>query len=134
VRRSVLTLLIISVVALAGCTTAGSTSSKKFTGPANDVSKAISDLQSAAQRKDSGKICSQLLAGSLVTKLGGPGTACGQEVDKAISDADEYSLDVQTINVTGDQATARVRQGSDGRTKQVTLVREAGAWKVAGVS
>jgi hypothetical protein len=133
-RRLFVTLLVVPVVALAGCTTAGSTSSKKFTGPANDVSKAISDLQSAAQRKDSGKICSQLLARALVTKLGGAGTACGQEMDKAIADADELTLDVQTIKVNGDQATARVRQGSDGAFKQVTLVREAGAWKVAGVS
>jgi hypothetical protein len=133
-RRSVPTLLLVCAVALAGCTTAGTTSSKKFSGPTADVAKAISDVQSAAQRKDGAKLCTQLFASAFVTKLAAPGSTCTQEVDKALSDSDTYSLDVQTVTVNGSQATARVRQGKGGATRQVTLVREANRWKLSGVT
>src|SRR5689334_18724864 len=112
--RSVLTLTAVCAVALAGCTTTGTTGSKKFPGAQGDVAKAISDLQTAAQRKDATKICSQFLARALVTKLDAPGTSCNQEIDKAVSDSDELSLDVQSITVNGNSATARVQQGKKG--------------------
>jgi hypothetical protein len=131
-RRSLLAPVLVSAVALAGCTTA--TSSNDFSGPANDVAKALSDLQSAGQRKDSAKICNQLLAQSFVSKLNADGTSCATEIDKAVKDADEFTLDVRSVKVNGSQATAQVRQGKNGATRSVTLVREANRWKVSGLS
>jgi hypothetical protein len=132
-RRSVAVLL--AAVALAGCTTTGSSSSsKKFKGAQGDVATVVSDLKSAAQRKSVDKICSQILATTLVDRLDQAGTSCGQEVDKAITDADEYGLDVQAVTVTGTQATAKVRQGKDGRVKTLSFVREASRWKLSGIA
>jgi hypothetical protein len=133
-RRSLLTLTAVCAVVLAGCTTTGTTGSKKFPGAQADVAKAISDLQTAAQRKDATKICSEFLAKALVTKLDAPGTSCNQEIDKAVSDSDELSLLVQSVTVNGNTATSRVQQGKNGSIRTVTLVREANRWKVSGLS
>jgi hypothetical protein len=133
-RRSVLTLTAVCAVALAGCTTTGTTGTKKFSGAQGDVAKAISDLQTAAQRKDATKVCSQFLARALVTKLDAPGTSCNQEIDKAVGDADELSLVVQSVTVNGNTATARVQEGKNGAVRTMTLAREANRWKVSGLS
>jgi hypothetical protein len=133
-RRAVLTLTALCALALGGCTTTGTTGSKKFSGAQADVAKTISDLQTAAQRKDATKICTQLLAKVLVTKLDAPGTSCSQEIDKAVSDSDEFSLQVQSVTVTGAQATAKVRQGKNGAIRTMDLTREANRWKVSSLS
>src|SRR3954451_22456928 len=120
---------VLAAVALAGCTSTG-TSSTKFKGAAADVNKAVGDLQTAGRRKDAAKLCGQLLAGSLVKRLDSGGTTCKDEMDKAIADADEFTLRVRSISVHGSQATASIREGSGGPTRDVTFVREANRWKI----
>jgi hypothetical protein len=132
-RRLALALLAVSMLAVGGCTSSSSSSSsaKNFQGTEADVAKVIADLQSAGQRKDAAKICSQILARSAVDELG---SDCKGELDKAISDADEFSLSVRDVSVSGNEATATVRQGKDGPTKLVKLVKEGNSWKVSGLS
>jgi hypothetical protein len=134
-RRLLLASILVSALALGGCTTStsSSSSSKKFTGAQADVAKAVSDLQKAAQRKDGAKVCSELLAKSAVGELGGAST-CPDEVNKAITDSDEFALDVQDVTVNGDQATAKVRQGKTGKTKLVRFVKEGTSWKLTGLA
>jgi hypothetical protein len=132
-RHVVPLLALVPALLVAGCTSAGSTSSKKFEGAAADVSKAVGDLQQAGQRKDSAKLCSEVLAQTLVSKLDSSGTSCRSEMDKAVTDADEYSLDVSDVKVTGKTATATVRNGDDGPTKTLELVREGNRWKVSSL-
>jgi|1186.fasta_scaffold1093201_2 hypothetical protein len=129
-RVLVLLPLLFAALALGGCASNASTSSKKFTGPAADVDKAVGDLQTAGKRKDAAKICDELFTGDLVHKLGGAAT-CKDEVDKAITDSDEFTLDVRTISVNGSQATVSIRQGDKGATRTVTYSREDNRWKVA---
>ena len=133
-RRAVLLCLLAPVLAAGGCTTANTASSGDFSGAEGDVAKVVSDLRSAGQRKDGDKICSQLLARSLVSRLDSSGTACRQEMTKAARDADEFALDVRDVTVTGDQATAQVRQGTDGPTATFRFVRESGRWKISELS
>jgi hypothetical protein len=133
-RRILLVSMVVPALALGGCTTAGtSSSSKKFTGADADVATAVSDLQKAGQRKDGAKICSELLAGKAVEELGGSGK-CADEVNKAVTDSDEFSLDVQDITVTGTTATAKVRQGKTGKTKLVRFAKEGNSWKLTGLA
>jgi uncharacterized protein YceK len=122
-------------LAVAGCTstTSSSSSASKFSGTEADVAKVVEDLQTAGQRKDAAKVCSQLLAKSLVTKLDGDGTSCTQEMDHAAADADDFDLDVRDVTVSGDSATAKVQRGSDGPTATFTFVREANRWKIASL-
>jgi uncharacterized low-complexity protein len=135
-RRLLLASILVSALALGGCTTSttsSSSSSKKFTGAQADVATAVSDLQKAAQRKDGAKICSELLAKSAVDELGGP-AKCPDEINKATTDSDEFSLEVQDVTVNGDQATAKVRQGKTGKTKVVRFVKEGNSWKLNGLA
>jgi hypothetical protein len=123
---------IAAVLALgvAGCsTTATSSSSPKFTGAQAQVAQVVSDLQTAGQRKDAQKICTQILSQALVRQLSAAGTSCQAEMKKAIDDADDYNLSVQRVTVTGSQATAVVRRGDKGPTATFRFVRENGGWK-----
>lgn len=122
--------LAVAALAAAGCTSSsGSSSSAKFTGAQGDVAKVVADLSQAGQRKDAQKICTQILARTLVDELSKAGTSCGQEMDKAIADADDFDLNVQKVTVTGTNATAVVRRGTKGPTATFRFVREGGKWK-----
>ena len=128
-RRVAIAAALFLPFAAAGCTAGGSTSSSKFTGAQGDVAKVVADLSQAGQRKDAQKICTQILAQELVRELSDAGTSCQQEMKKAIDDADDYDLTVQSVKVTGNQATAVVRRGTTGPTATFKFVRENGGWK-----
>ena len=122
--------LAVVALAVAGCTSSsGSDSSAKFTGTEREVAQVVADLQKDGERKDAQKICSDILARSLVDRLGDAGTSCAQEMDKAIADADDFDLSVQKVTVNGSSATAVVRRGDDGPTATFRFVREGGKWK-----
>jgi hypothetical protein len=128
--RLALVPLVLAAILLTGCTST-KTSSTKFKGAAADVDKAVGDLQTAGRRKDSAKLCGQILASSLVKKLDSGGTTCKTEMDKAITDADEFTLDVRSIAVDGSQATVSIRQGDKGAVRNVIFFREDNRWKVS---
>jgi hypothetical protein len=127
---------LLAAVALSGCTTAGSgsSSSMKFSGTAGDVADAVGDLQTAGKRKDADRLCTELLARSLVEKLDSGGTSCKQEMKDALADAVEFALSVRDVKVSGTEATATVRQGTDGPTRTIQFVKEGTRWKATGFS
>lgn len=127
--------LLLAAVALAGCTTAGTgSSSGKFKGAQGDVATVVSDLQKAAQRHDGAKICSQILAATLVDRLSSGGTQCIDEVTKAARDADDFKLTVLSVTVSSSTATAKVRNGDKGPTRTLGFVKESNRWKVSELS
>jgi uncharacterized Zn ribbon protein len=134
VRRLTLALLLPAALLLGGCTTSGSSSSKKFSGAAGDVSKAVGELQTAGRRKDAAKLCTELLARSLVEQLDAGATSCKDEMDSALADADDFTLNVRDVKVSGSEATATVRQGDSGPTRTIDYVRESNRWKATGFS
>jgi hypothetical protein len=117
-----------ATLALAGCTTAGTTSSN-FSGTQGDVAKVVSDLATAGQRKDVAKICSSILAQSLIRQISAAGSTCQTEMKKAIDDADDFDLTVLSVKVHGTTATAVVRRGTSGPKATFTFVRQDGGWK-----
>ena len=134
-RRLALAPVLLAAVALSGCTTAGSgSSSKKFSGTAGDVADAVGDIETAGKRKDADRLCSELLARSLVEKLDAGGTSCKQEMTDALADADDFALSVRDVKVSGNEATATVRQGADGPTRTIQFVKEGTRWKATGFS
>jgi hypothetical protein len=134
-RRLALAPALLAVIALTGCTTAGSSSSsKKFSGAAGDVADAVGDLEAAGKRKDADRLCSELLARPLVEKLDSGGTTCKEEMKDALADADEFALSVRDVKVNGTEAMATVRQGTDGPTRTVQFVKEGTHWKATGFS
>jgi hypothetical protein len=130
-RRSLIALLAAAALGVAGCTSASGSGSSQFSGAEGQVAKVVSDLQQAGERKDAERICTQILARQLVTRLSQAGASCQQEMKLAIQSADTFDLTVQDVTVTGNQATARVRSGRTGPTGTFRFVREGGQWKAA---
>ena len=120
------------VLALAGCTGTQS-SSKSFEGDKGAVADVVGELQSASQRRNADKICSELLARSLLDSFKTSGGDCVREIDKAVSDVDDPTLEVQAVTITGATATARVKGLIDGRDAVSTLgfAREDKKWRIS---
>ena len=133
-RRFVLALLVLAAVALTGCTTSDSSSSKKFSGTAGDVADVVGDIETAGKRKDAERLCSELLARSLVQQLDAGGASCKQEMEDALADADEFVVNLRDVKVSGNEATAEVRQGDTGPTRTIRFVREDNRWKATAFS
>jgi hypothetical protein len=127
---------ILGVLFLAGCGSEQESSSvERFkSGDERAVAQKIEDLQEAGSRRDPERICSEILAKSLVQELEAAGASCTDEMKKAIEDADDYELDVREVAVSGGTATATVRQGEDGPTETMEFTREGGDWRATSLS
>jgi hypothetical protein len=129
-RRSAL-LTPLLALALGGCAAAGGTgvNTGDFKGDQKAVAQKLSDLSDAARAKDGGRACSQILSHAVVDSLG---SDCAQVMKDQFGDADSFKLDVKSIDVQGNRATARVTSDVNGtsRPTTLTLVREGGGWRV----
>ena len=133
-RANALLILVAVAVVLGGCTTTNqASSSKDFKGEAKKVADVIGELETAGQRKDPDKICSDVLSAKLVEQLKSGGSTCVDEMDLAIGDADDYSLTVEDVTVNGDTATAKVRNGDDGPTATLEFAKERAGWRATSL-
>jgi hypothetical protein len=128
--------LVFVLLALAGCGAQATTSSvDKFKDPDEKaVAQKIEDLESDGRRGKPDDICSDILAQALVTQLNAAGTDCPTEMQKAIEDANEFNLDVQKVTVSGNTATAVVKQGDKGSTETMKFTREKNDWRATSLS
>jgi hypothetical protein len=131
--RRLLLLCLPAVLALviAGC---GASSGGDFSGASQDVADKIEELQSAGERSDESKICQDVLAPALRQKIAQGGLSCNAEVDDALGDADDFDLAVESVKITGNTATARVkaRIGSDKNAiRTMTLTRDGQRWLIS---
>jgi hypothetical protein len=125
--------LLLPVLVLTGCApSAGQgVDTGRFQGASKDVAKALDDLTDAARRKDGQRACAQLLSRRIVDALDKAG-GCQKAMKEQFGDADVSTLDVKSIQVDGDRATARVESDFDGdkRVSTIPLVRESNSWRV----
>ena len=134
-RRLAITAAVAVLLGASGCTANGSSSSSAtFTGTKGDVAKVVSDLSQAGRRKQADRICTQILARTLVQQLSQAGTSCAQEMKKAIEDASDFDLEVLKVTITGATATAEVKRGKNGPTEAMTFARENGQWRATSLS
>ncbi len=126
-------LLVLALLALciAGCGQQG-TSTADFEGEERRVAQVIADLQKASQGNDPAEICSRILAPDLVQRLEDGGRTCAQEIGDALDDADEFTLEIDRVQISGTTATARVEDYSD-RPRDVRLTREPGGWRISSL-
>jgi hypothetical protein len=124
------------VVALAGCSPQGTTSSvDKFTNTdERAVAQKVEDLEDAGKRNKPDDICSNILAQRLVSQLDAAGTDCATEMKKAIEDANDFDLEVQKVTISGTSATAEVKRGQDGPIEKMQFAREKGDWRATSLS
>lgn len=130
--RAALTAAVLALL-LSACGTTTSTPDNQFKGAQQDVVKVVDSLAQAGSRGDAKRICNDILAKQLVTELKSAGGDCITEMDRAIKDANDYDLQVTSVKVNGDNATAQVRQGKDGQTATFTFVKEGGVWRASAL-
>jgi hypothetical protein len=122
------------VLGLAACGNSVSTSG--FKGEQHAVAEAVSNLQSHATAGEQKKICEEDLAGAVVNRLGGI-KGCERAIKNQVAEIDSLEVKVQaiTLGAGGKTATARVKSTYAGKSAErtVSLVKEAGKWKVSGV-
>ena len=128
------TLATAAVLALGLSACGSSDSDSKPSGTAQEqITKVVDNLSTAGQRRDAERICKEILAKRLVDELKTAGGDCVTEMDRAIKDATDFDLKISQIKVTGNSATARVRQGEDGETAVFSFVKEGNVWKASAL-
>jgi hypothetical protein len=130
--RRALPLAAVLAAALSACG-AAPTSSSKFKGEQANVAKVVDDLAAAGRSRNAKKICDDILAKQLVSELKAAGGDCETEMKRAIDDASDYDLQVKSVKVTGNNATALVRQGDAGPTATFTFVKQGGNWRASAL-
>ena len=115
-RRSPIAALLPAALALAvlsGCGTVPTKSATSFTGESAAVANAINSFQSAAQSRDTSKLCNQILVPSLVAKLKDSGGGCTHVIGNQLNTVENYDLTIESITVNGNSAQARVKSISN---------------------
>jgi hypothetical protein len=122
----------IAAVSLAACGTK-STNVSQFSGEQKNVAQVVAALQKDGQQSKPDDICSKLLASSLQERIKAAGSSCGAEMKKAIDDADAFDLEVRTVDVNGNSATATVHGSDQGKgvTRTFQFTKEGGQWRIS---
>jgi hypothetical protein len=119
-------------LALGGCTAQPSSSSAgDFKGAEADVAKVVDDLQSAGQKGNADDICAKYLSKQLADSLKAGSSDCIDEMQKAIQDVNDFSLDVKDVTVSGTTARAEIEQGDKSPSRATfEFAREGAGWRV----
>lgn len=123
---------VIAALALGACATSVSTSA--FKGEKHEVAQAVSNLQADATSNEQKKICERDLAKATVSRLGGA-SGCESALKEQLAQIDSLQLEVESIEISGSSATARVKSTYSGKAaiSSLALVKEGGKWKVSGL-
>jgi hypothetical protein len=111
-----------------------------FKGEEHAVAQTISNLQTDVTAGDEQKICSNDLAGPVVARLNATPGGCKQAIKNQLTELDNFEVAVQSVHVTGTgaqpTAIAHVTSIHGGKTKASTLslVKEAGKWKISSLA
>ncbi len=119
---------------VAGCG-ASTSSSTDFEGEEKAVADQVEKIQSAGEARDAKQLCDEVLAQDLRDAIAAAGSSCEVELDKAIRDADDFALEVESVTISGDTATATVRTGTetDGATRDFEFERDGDAWRATSL-
>jgi hypothetical protein len=124
-------------VLLAACGSSVATTS--FKGEEHEVAQAISNLQADASAGNEQKLCADDLAGTVVGALNRAGGGCSQAIKNQLAEIDSFEVSIQGVHVAPQgahpTATATVKSIDAGKSRAttVTLVKEAGRWKLSGL-
>jgi hypothetical protein len=133
-HRAATALLLVLAVLASGCT-GGASSAGDFEGEEKRVADVVERLQSAGEAGDAEEICDAVLAKALRDRIRATGSDCAAELDKALTDADDFDLEVEDVTINGTTATVRVkgRDGDRDRVRELELVREGEDWRAASL-
>lgn len=122
---------------LVGC--AGQTTTKNakdYDGDQKAVAQVIDDLSAAGSDGDAKEICSAVFAPEVADALKQGAEDCTSVVEDQLTDANVFDLDVTSIAVDGDSATAVVESEFDGtdEPRTLTFAKVGNGWRLAGIA
>jgi hypothetical protein len=115
----------------AGCGGENGDKPQPISGPAKEVAGVIERLEKATAQRDFATICGELLAAETRKQAGGP--SCPDVLDQRARGVRHPRIRIQSIEVSGNSAQARVRTTAAGQaptTDVLRLVRENGKFRV----
>ena len=124
---------------------ASSTSTASFKGEAHEVAAAVSRLQSDLSSENQKKVCTEDLSAAAVARLRSTSTTaaaggCEQAIKNQLQEVGNVELDVVSVKLGAGTrpTTAMAKVGSiyNGKTRvsELSLVKEAGKWKLDAIS
>jgi hypothetical protein len=135
VRRATAAVLMVLAVAVGAC--GGAAEPKRRPVPDREqVAAVVDSFRRATAVKDYGRLCRDVLAAELVTRVQRAGMTCADALRAGLQDVRDPQLQVDRIVVTGDRATADVRTSAAGEapsSDRLTLVREHDGWRIASL-
>jgi hypothetical protein len=136
-RASTLLLGLLLAGGLAACSNSVATSS--FTGEEHEIAQAISNLQADATAGDEHKLCARDLASNVVAPLARARGGCTHAIKNQLGEFVSFEVKIQAVHQPAagapPRATATVKSIYSGKSRlsTVSLVKEAGKWKVSGL-
>ena len=130
--RALPALTCLVALALAGC--GDKPAPKKPVPPEQQVRAVIASFQTATQKKDYRRLCTQVLAQELLDKIRRANLPCEQAVKVGLQNVVNPRIAVQSVEVTHNRAVAQVRSSADNQPAldgTLALIREVKGWKVA---
>ena len=127
--------LLLAALALGGCTAQQDTSADRFQGAEREVADVVDELAAASRSGDGEEICTKIVTAKLAEQLA-DGDTCKDEVEQALSDANDYDLEVRSVTVSGSTARAEVSQGDEGdggRTATLEFERGGDGWRATSL-
>jgi hypothetical protein len=138
--RHGLATIALATIALGGCGAASTTvSTSAFKGESKAVAERIAAYQSHAQTRDTSRVCKEDLAASVTKGLKAKGSSCEAALKTQLAQIDPESTELKILSIElhgPNRARASVQSIWSGKPVKggIELVREAGAWRIAGLS
>jgi hypothetical protein len=107
-------------------------------GPTDEqqVARTVSAFARASAAHDYAKLCSRILAPSLISQVTQIGLPCRQALARGLGGVRDPRLSIGAITVDGDRAHVQVRTSAAGQkpsSDTLQLVRVHGAWRIASL-
>jgi len=130
-----------SIALAAACAATLPACSKKEDAPKPDegqqVQATLARFAAASAKRDYTAVCRDLLADALTTKIRSVGVPCESVIRTGLSEVEQPTLTVTSVQVQGSTATATVRSTAKGQkpsTDLVRLVKERGGWRLSSLA
>ncbi|HUA73947.1 MAG TPA: hypothetical protein VL988_04245 [Solirubrobacteraceae bacterium] len=134
-RKRLLALPCVLALALGLSACAKTVSSNGLKGDSKDAAETIKNFQTHVTSGDEKKICGEDLAKTLVSKLSAQAGGCEGAIKDQLKEVDNFEVTLEAMQASGTTATAHVRSIYSGKNRKgtLTLVKEAGKWKISGL-
>lgn len=130
---AVAVIVVLAVLLLGGGDDDVNNNADRYEGTEAEVATVVDDFANAGRDGDGAKVCEDIFTADLAENVEREsGQSCATEVEENLP-ADEYELEVDTLEVEDDTATVGVTDQDD-NTSVLHISRVDAAWRIARVT